>query len=663
MGLTAIIIPSTFVPKKTNRNYMTKMKQMLSFILLVSVALAGYGQTPVFQWGAVLRSNDTGSASATNAAASIRTNSAGDIFVYGTFASTKTLVTNNGTNDFKNISYRHYDAQGAPTVLTSSDGAKTAALISGNDNFFLYKMDRDGKIAWQVTSDRGSVDLHYSQFTPTADGGVLLLLNTRISGSNNDDEFDSKHLIRIIQADGSSKYSVKREEYDATVNKNVEQGVAVKIDRNGMVEWGKVIIRVDDTPINNRNPSGIFFHDLTTDADGNYWVAGRYVRTLTFDTPGGGTRSLTPHNTGGWDGDSQNTRGDALLVKLNPNGEYLWHLETTGTVEYQSVNSLHHDNGALFLYGNIEAATDLPTTSSSAFLGHTLYPDTTINAYSARLDVSGETPAATWATLLQSRVQTNRKGGRIKVTNLSYDSGALFLNGSFTGFIEAAGDTILQNELTGENVTASLKGFIVRQDPATGAIVGKVKDNTGGITETENVVLRQNKIYVFGYALGSTWVHVYDADLNRLDGGGNFLQSEGATAWDALFLDDRIITLNRGRNINPVGGTIAGAPAAFVGDDPAAYSAFILSYGLDGLRNTAIDQPAASPEAIRIVALPGAIRIAGHAQVKIFSISGAQRYAGIVDGEEEIPLPAGLYIVTANGRATKVISYTKQKTW
>jgi hypothetical protein len=615
------------------------MKKNLFLSIFALAALAGYGQAPVFQWGAVVKSNVSGSENPTNAAKCIRTNAAGDVFVSGTFTS-----NNTDAKKFTHIICNHYDAAGTLASYTSPAGAKvTYSATSNNENWFLYKMNRQGQILWQVVSDRGYVDTHYSQIVPTTDGGLFAVLNVRLCTAN---EFEDDRLLRLTGSDGVKK-DVKLTSYVT----NTLQGVAAKIAADGKIEWVKHIIRVDDALINGKSATtATYFNALECDPDGNYWLGGRYMKAITFDKPGGTTQTLTPHNVAGWDGDAQNSRGDALLVKLNPQGELLWSLETAGDVDYHAVNSLQLHDNALYAYGNIAAADTAPSTT---LFGHTLSPTTKTNAWSARLNVSADQPDADWVTLLKSLPQTNTKGGRIKVTNACYDNGAFFLAGSLTGFIEINGDTVLANDAETGTAANALMGFIVRQDPATGEILGAYLDPAAGLAaEIENVAFRQNKIYAFGYSLGVTWLHVYDADFRPL-AGYSLLGANGATAWDALFLDDRLITLNRGRQAC----NITGAPDALNSDVPQAYSAYILSHQLDGLqqRSGIGEINFDSPETVKITTTPSAIRINGRADVKIFSLTGAIAYSGSVNGEKEIALPTGIYIVRANGRAAKVL--------
>jgi hypothetical protein len=608
---------------------------ILSIILLALATLVGRGQSaPQFEWGAVVRSNDLSSASGINVAYDIKAGPGGDVFIFGTFMS-------HATSAFKSIAYKHYDAEGTQTVVQSPNGALTTTSVSGNSNLFLYKLNAQGELLWQVTSNRGYIDGHYSQFTPTPDGGALLALTACFAGRN---EFEDNRLVRIVNTNGSSTSagSVTRPTY---VN-NTDQGVLVKIAPDGTAQWTRHFIRVDESLIDgNLANTALYINDLTLDASGNIWLAGRYLKAITLDRPDGTPVTLTPHNIAGWDGDAQETRGDALLLKLNSDGQYLWHLETTGIVDYQSAYGLHIAGNDLFLYGNIAGTPDDPTSQSS-FLGHTLAPSDKTNAYSARLDISGSQPQARWVTLLKSLPQTNGKGGRIKITNLEFDSGALFLCGSLTGFIQVNGQNILANDaITGET-SNYLLGFFIRQDPETGAIVGAYLDPSAGLAaEIENVAFRQNKYYAFGYALGSSWLHVYSDDFQPV-AQYNLLSSGGATAWDAVFFDDRFITINRGRQMNAIGGTIAGgAPQALIADDPEAYSAYFLAYNLDGLqRETGIRNPGQER-----------VTIDANTPVRLFAIDGQLRYAGPAGGIDRQPLPAGVYLLSAGGTAKKII--------
>jgi hypothetical protein len=507
--------------------------------------------------------------------------------------------------------------------------------VGFNDNFFHYKMNLQGDVQWQIVSDRGNVELHYSPFTPTADGGVFAVLNVSVSGKG---EFEDDRLLRLVRKKGSeavTKKDLKWTGYET----NTIQGAAAKIDADGNIEWIRHIIRVDDGKINgNAATTGTYFDALVADRDGNYWLSGRYLKPLTFDLPDGSTRTLTPHNVEGWNGDANYQRGDMLLVKLNPQGELLWHLETGGTVLYESINSLCYHDGALYLYGNLAATPGDPNSHTSLF-GQRLYPTEKTNAFSARLDVSSSEPALQWLTLLQSLPQTNGAGGRIKVTRLRYENGALFLCGSVTGFVEVNGATVLSNDLTTGSDATALRAFVIRQDPKTGSIATALLDPAIGLAaETATVAFRQNRLYVFGYSSGVSWLHVYDEQFEPV-ASHNLFAASGATAWDALFLDDRFITVNRGRNVLAVNGYITGAPQALVRDDPPAFAAYFLAYRLDGLQHTGIETLPATGKNI----------------VKIVTITGQIVYTGTVNGEKEITLPKGIYIISVNGKTRKII--------
>jgi hypothetical protein len=620
------------------------MKTKLFILSVIFSICAAYAQAPQFQWGTVVRSNEADSESATTTAYDVKANADGDIFIFGTFNS-------HATGGFKFANYNHYDALGTFTQTASPNGALITTSVSGNPNLVLYKMNRQGKIIWQVTSNRGYVDGHYSQFLPTADGGALLALTVRFAGNN---EFEDNRLIRIVSANGSTTAgSVTRSPYE----NNTDQGVLVKISAAGQTEWTRHFVRVDEARVaGNLANTAIYFNDLVAGDDGNYWVAGRYTKNITLDRPDGSTLTLSPTNVEGWNGDAQQSRGDALLLKIDPQGKYLWHLENDASsgIDYQSINSAHHHEGTLFLYGNIAATIDSENPQTTLF-GHTIAPTDKTNAWSAAIDITQEQPQARWVTLFKSLPQTNGKGGRIKVTKLAFDNDALFLCGSITGIVQVNGISILANDATTDDASNYLMGFFIRQNPLNGEIISYALDPSLGLAaEIETVAFRKNRIYAYGYTLGSSWLHVYDEGLN-LAASHNLITAGGATAWDALFLDDRFITVNRGRQMGVLGGTIAGAPQAFIADAPVAYSAYLLAYGLDGLRETALPPVAVPHDKLRIVARPNALRITTNGYVRILSVTGTRFYEGYVNGEKEIALPAGIYVVAANNGAVKAI--------
>jgi hypothetical protein len=536
---------------------MRKIKpKRLSIAVLVATALCAQplkaANDPQLQWGAVLRSNDIASTSGVTAPAAVKTNNAGEIFTFGTFSSHATAA-------YKYATYKHYDAAGALTEKATPTGA-LKETAGANPNLFFYKQDAQGKILWQVTSNWGDVVSAYSQIAPTSDGGALLVAKVRFTAGS---EFAGDTLLQLVD-NSNVKTALKW----TTSTQNAYQIVAAKVSSSGQVQWLKHLVRVNDA----NGTDAIRVTGLEKGADGSFYLGGWYKDTITFSKVAGGTQRLAPHNSG----------GDLLLAKLDADGNLLWSVEATGTVASQSISSMVMHKNALFIYGNIQGAAGTPG-SSSTLLGRTVAPTALeYNAYSARIDVGGATPTARWVALFNSRVQTNGKGGRIKVTNIDYDGESVFLSGSFTGFIDnAEGSALLANDTTG-TLTAQLRAFIIRQDPYTGEVLGQVKDNATGISETYAVVLRGGKVHAYGYTMNaSAWYRTYNADFT---GETHHPLLAGGTAFDGVFLDSTLLALARGRNATSISGITGGITA----EAPPAFSAYFLSFGIDSLRGKSL---------------------------------------------------------------------------
>jgi hypothetical protein len=514
---------------------------------------------PQLQWGAVLRSNDATNASAMSTAAIVKTNANGEIFTFGSFSS-------HATNAYKYAIYKHYDASGTLTEKATPVGA-LKETTGANANLFLYKQDAQGKILWQVTSRWGDVATAYSQLTPTHDGGALLAAKVRFTASS---QFAGDTLLQLVDNSGAM-HALKW----TGSTQNAYQIAAAKISSSGQVQWLKLLLKVSDAA----NLDAVRATGLEVDSDGSFYLGGSYSDTITFNKAGGDTQRLIPHNIK--DG---KYGGDLLLAKLDPDGNLLWSVEATGVVASQSISSMTLHKKALFIYGNIHGTA---SAASSTLLGHAITPSALeYNAYSARIDVGGDTPTARWVTLLNSRTQTNTKGGRIKVTNIDYDGGSVFLSGSFTGFIEKAnGDTILTNDITTGTSAAQLKAFIIRQSAYTGETLGGVRDDSTNISETYAVALRGSKIHAYGYtSTVSAWYRTYNADFT---GEIHHPLLAGGTAFDGAFLDSTLVALARGRNATAISGVTGGIAA----EAPSAFSGYFLSFGVDGLwQKSLLDQ-------------------------------------------------------------------------
>jgi hypothetical protein len=101
------------------------------------------------------------------------------------------------------------------------------------------------------------------------------------------------------------------------------------------------------------------------------------------------------------------------------------------------------------------------------------------------------------------------------------------------------------------------------------------------------------------------------------------------------------------------GEALLASTTATVADLEAAIAA--IAAAIDGLTEKQSGLRDVTADDWKIAAGNSSLVITGNVEVKIFSLVGRQLHSGWVKGEKAIPLPAGVYIVSANGRTVKVL--------
>lgn len=81
---------------------------------------------------------------------------------------------------------------------------------------------------------------------------------------------------------------------------------------------------------------------------------------------------------------------------------------------------------------------------------------------------------------------------------------------------------------------------------------------------------------------------------------------------------------------------------------------YIDNIRLAGAGEAGVENVAAAKE-LKVYGTVGGIRVAGDAEVAVYTLAGAQVVAKTVVGNELVAVPAGAYVVVANGNATKVL--------
>lgn len=505
------------------------MRKILLLVVAVLFSVSVQAQLDLnYQWAAVLKSDNGGTNKGTNGIATVVTNADNDLFVFGQFGS----LSLSG-DDYKQAIYNHYDANDVLTTKATPDGSLPTNLTSSNNDFLLYKMGKDGKIIWQLTSDRGYLDHTNSTIAATADGGAIMALKLKHLKAN---LFGENYLIRFIENDGSKK---PFEWTYPSEQKEIFQGLLVKVSADGKIQWMKHI-PVDYAPVGSEKApavtDAVYFGGIAVDEAGNIYLGGRHVKTITFEKGDGSKVDITPQNTVGWTGDSQTSRGDMFLVKLDSDGNYVWNLTASGVVTYQGISDMDYNSGKLYIYGNIQGDDNLTTKLGDV----TIQPTAKADCYTARIDVSAA-PQVDWVKHIKAQPY-DTKGGRNKLTSINYQDGIVLVSGATNAIIAEADGTVL-----GTVTSNQLKGYVIKQNAETGNIEAIYIDDVAGIGEIENAYLVNNKIYALGHILGTAFIYDTDANLENANKTTVFT-SGSATTISSSLIEDQFIVVGRGQS-------------------------------------------------------------------------------------------------------------------
>ena len=142
-------------------------------------------------------------------------------------------------------------------------------------------------------------------------------------------------------------------------NSNRYYQVAIlKVNAQGAIEWYRMI-DVDSAPVPGATSAvtsdAITIGAVTVDGDNNLYVGGRFVTSITFNNG----ITLTSQSSEGWDGSSQNTRGDLFIAKFDANGNYVKSMVQQGVTTSANIASMTMNAGKIYFAGYIESNNDI----------------------------------------------------------------------------------------------------------------------------------------------------------------------------------------------------------------------------------------------------------------------------------------------------------------
>ena len=453
-----------------------------------------------------------------------------------------------------------------PTASIYFDGQLIATgaayLGSGfNNNFSLIKTDLDGNFQWTVYSTSADIMSNNGGVVSDGNGGVYVSCVVRHT-----DNLRTQPL-RWVDATGQETLINWTLATDETPR--YYQGLLLHVTRQGTIDWHR-LIEVSNAPqpaANDNNAdattTAFYIPAMTGDGQGNCYLAMRYCNPVTFETAQGQPVTFTPHNTQGWTGDSQESRGDLLVVKFNAQGLLTHSLTTTGTALLESSPALSMSGNDLIL--NFVATGN--GTDDIALDGQPvgLAGNTQASMVTARLSSDLHVK---WLQHFKGEMTSNRPSV-LQYNQVSIVGNNLWITGMGNFKLNNADGTQSIETATG-NVR---EGFVIKCDLADGhwvnattsrAAFPDLKAITGyfGAFESQD----DNNVYLYGYSWNGSGISITALEQSTLEPvemqsiitGGSM-----PTAQCCVATGDMLYTMSRGRDqgmesqyLHPINSTI-----------------------------------------------------------------------------------------------------------
>ncbi len=442
-----------------------------------------------------------------------------------------------------------------PTLSVYYGGEKicTGAPYEGasyNNNINVVKTDRDGNFKWVVYSTSG--EFSDGRVATAADGGIYVAVKVRHT-----DNMRTSDILITDAAGGTTTLAWQLESEDAS---RYYRGLLMKIDANGSLQWLRPIdVSTAAQPSATGNYAkgtfdAISIEDIIADASGNCYVAGQYSNPMSLYRADGSALTLTPHNTSGWNGDTQETRGDLFVAKFDNSGYITDAFTTQGHCGAESMTKLawNGDNIVLSSFVKGVTATDYITVGSDTYST----PDGNQSILLASLN---KLLQPQWSRFYRGSVTNKNKTSIMQWNDLQVLAGSIILNGM--------GNFTLDNGMGGTLATqnASREGFVIKFDAVDGSwqagttsmaafptisVRGTEVPNTAingwpGCFEAQN-----DSLYVFGYNQGQQTVYLASLSTDDLQPGAMYHLIKGGsqpTAITCLATGASLYTMSRGK--------------------------------------------------------------------------------------------------------------------
>ena len=291
------------------------IKRLLFSLLVIFTSFQLNAQEPTALWGKAVQGT-LGSA-VTSQGADIQIAPDGGIYISGG-AGTKTVedVIRFGNEVIAN-----------PETVFNGNGN------SGTQNLFISKIAADGTPLWTVYSKNADVQSGKALLCPVSDG-LIAAVGLRHATQLYDTD------IILVDAEGRQtnlNWTISDEK------NRYYRVILLKFNTQGALQWMRQIDAAHDLAL-----TGVSTNALAVDKEANIYIGGNQRVELTLKNSEGADIKIAPRNVEGWDGDSQKSAGDLFVLKLDKEGYYVNHLQSSGKASSLTIYDFVYTNDKLY---------------------------------------------------------------------------------------------------------------------------------------------------------------------------------------------------------------------------------------------------------------------------------------------------------------------------
>ena len=291
------------------------IKRLFFSLLVIFTSVQLNAQEPTALWGKAVQGT-LGSA-VTSQGADIQIAPDGGIYISGG-AGTKTVedVIRFGNEVIAN-----------PETVFNGNGN------SGTQNLFISKIAADGTPLWTVYSKNADVQSGKALLCPVSDG-LIAAVGLRHATQLYDTD------IILVDAEGRQtnlNWTISDEK------NRYYRVILLKFNTQGALQWMRQIDAAHDLAL-----TGVSTNALAVDKEANIYIGGNQRVELTLKNSEGADIKIAPRNVEGWDGDSQKSAGDLFVLKLDKEGYYVNHLQSSGKASSLTIYDFVYTNDKLY---------------------------------------------------------------------------------------------------------------------------------------------------------------------------------------------------------------------------------------------------------------------------------------------------------------------------